>query len=78
MLGAKPELMPETAPTLRSHLIVAGQRDAAACRGRALLGGRGRTLLVADLHLEKGSAFAARGVLLPPYDTRATLAGSAR
>jgi uncharacterized protein len=31
-------------------------------------------LVVADLHLEKGSAFAARGVLLPPYDTVATLA----
>ncbi|MDH3473546.1 MAG: ligase-associated DNA damage response endonuclease PdeM [Rhodospirillales bacterium] len=32
-----------------------------------------RTLMVADLHLEKGSAFAERGVLLPPYDTAATL-----
>jgi DNA ligase-associated metallophosphoesterase len=31
------------------------------------------TLIVADLHLEKGSAFAARGQLLPPYDTRTTL-----
>lgn len=31
------------------------------------------TLLCADLHLEKGSAFAARGQMLPPYDTRATL-----
>lgn len=31
------------------------------------------TLMVADLHLEKGSSFARRGVLLPPYDTRATL-----
>jgi DNA ligase-associated metallophosphoesterase len=31
-------------------------------------------LAVADLHLEKGSAFAARGVLIPPYDTAATLA----
>jgi hypothetical protein len=31
-------------------------------------------LVIADLHLEKGSAFAARGVLLPPYDTAATLA----
>jgi len=30
-------------------------------------------LVVADLHLEKGSAFAARGVLLPPYDTPATI-----
>jgi DNA ligase-associated metallophosphoesterase len=35
-------------------------------------------LVVADLHLEKGSAFAARGVLLPPYDTTATLARLAR
>jgi uncharacterized protein len=33
-----------------------------------------RLLGVADLHLEKGSAFAARGVLLPPYDTATTLA----
>ncbi len=32
-----------------------------------------RTLLVADLHFEKGSAFAARGVHLPPYDTGSTL-----
>ena len=31
-------------------------------------------LVVSDLHLEKGSSFAARGVLLPPYDTVATLA----
>jgi uncharacterized protein len=31
-------------------------------------------LAVADLHLEKGSSFAERGVLLPPYDTAATLA----
>jgi DNA ligase-associated metallophosphoesterase len=28
-----------------------------------------RLLVVSDLHLEKGSSFAARGVLLPPYDT---------
>jgi DNA ligase-associated metallophosphoesterase len=31
-------------------------------------------LVVSDLHLEKGSSFAARGQLLPPYDTAATLA----
>ncbi len=37
-----------------------------------------KLLAVADLHLEKGSAFAARGVLLPPYDTAATLARLAR
>ena len=32
-----------------------------------------RALVVADLHLEKGSAYAARGQMLPPYDTRETL-----
>ena len=33
-----------------------------------------RMLIVADLHLEKSSSFARRGMLLPPYDTAATLA----
>lgn len=32
-----------------------------------------RTLIVSDLHLEKGSSFAARGQMLPPYDTASTL-----
>jgi hypothetical protein len=32
-----------------------------------------RMLIVADLHLEKGSSYAARGQMLPPYDTRETL-----
>ena len=31
-------------------------------------------LVVSDLHLEKGSSYARRGALLPPYDTAATLA----
>jgi DNA ligase-associated metallophosphoesterase len=30
-------------------------------------------LIVADLHLEKGSSFARRGQMLPPYDTGETL-----
>ncbi|MCE7029386.1 ligase-associated DNA damage response endonuclease PdeM [Jiella avicenniae] len=30
-------------------------------------------LIVSDLHLEKGAAFARRGMFLPPYDTAATL-----
>jgi DNA ligase-associated metallophosphoesterase len=33
-----------------------------------------RTLVASDLHLEKGSHFAARGAFVPPYDTRETLA----
>lgn len=32
-----------------------------------------QALLVADLHLEKGSSFARRGQLIPPYDTMTTL-----
>jgi len=32
-----------------------------------------RTLVAGDLHLEKASSYAARGQLLPPYDTVATL-----
>jgi DNA ligase-associated metallophosphoesterase len=30
-------------------------------------------LIVADLHMEKGSSYARRGQFLPPYDTRETL-----
>lgn len=33
-----------------------------------------RTLILADLHFEKGSSFARRGTMLPPYDTKETLA----
>jgi hypothetical protein len=32
-----------------------------------------KTLIVSDLHLEKGSSFALRGQMLPPYDTHAAL-----
>lgn len=40
---------------------------------RALYWPAERALLVADLHLEKASWFAARGSMLPPYDSRDTL-----
>lgn len=39
----------------------------------ALIWPAGGTLIVADLHFEKGSSYARGGSLLPPYDTRATL-----
>jgi DNA ligase-associated metallophosphoesterase len=39
----------------------------------ALWIGEAKTLIVSDLHLEKGSAFALRGQMLPPYDTHAAL-----
>lgn len=41
--------------------------------GLALLHGPTRSLLVADLHLEKASFYARHGQMLPPYDSRDTL-----
>src|SRR5712672_3468212 len=58
-------------------LAVAGITLHADCAG-ALYWPEEGLLVVADLHLEKGSSFARRGVLLPPYDTAATLARVAR
>ena len=72
MLRAKPDLMPETAPTLRAHVLVSGHAMRPLAAG-ALYWEAEDTLLVADLHLEKGAAFAALGMLIPPYDTRTTL-----
>jgi DNA ligase-associated metallophosphoesterase len=58
-------------------VAVAGVSLVADCAG-ALYWPEEGVLAVADLHLEKGSSFAARGVLLPPYDTAATLARLSR
>jgi uncharacterized protein len=59
------------------EIIIAGMTLVADPEG-ALYWPDEKILAVADLHLEKGSAFAARGVLLPPYDTTATLARLAK
>lgn len=56
-----------------SSVDVAGVTLVADLSG-ALFWEQPRLLVVSDLHLEKGSSFATRGVLLPPYDTAATLA----
>jgi DNA ligase-associated metallophosphoesterase len=53
-------------------LHLAGERLGLCPSGVALWPAR-RTLIVADLHLEKGSAYAARGAPIPPYDTRETI-----
>ncbi|MGD9915542.1 MAG: ligase-associated DNA damage response endonuclease PdeM [Rhizobiaceae bacterium] len=48
--------------------------EAALCDPRgALYLPESRMLIVSDLHLEKGSSFARRGALIPPYDTLSTL-----
>jgi DNA ligase-associated metallophosphoesterase len=55
-------------------LIEFGSLDAALRPSGALWLAELGVLAVGDLHLEKGSAFAARGQLLPPFDTADTLA----
>ncbi|MDP2356014.1 MAG: ligase-associated DNA damage response endonuclease PdeM [Beijerinckiaceae bacterium] len=60
-------------PTAPARLNVGGVAFLADISGALFLEDE-RLLIVADLHLEKGSAYAARRVLLPPYDTAATLA----
>ena len=54
------------------RLAVCGTPVVMRCSGALWLEAE-RTLVVADLHLEKGSSYAARGQMLPPYDTRETL-----
>jgi DNA ligase-associated metallophosphoesterase len=58
----------------RTGVIAVAGVDFLADPDGALVWPDERLLVVSDMHLEKGSAFAARGVLLPPYDTAATLA----
>ncbi|MEZ5921613.1 MAG: ligase-associated DNA damage response endonuclease PdeM [Parvularculaceae bacterium] len=55
-----------------SEFCVNGERLVALLSG-ALFWPAKNTLIVSDLHFEKGSNFGARGVLLPPYDTRTTI-----
>ncbi|MFV0368393.1 MAG: ligase-associated DNA damage response endonuclease PdeM [Hyphomicrobiaceae bacterium] len=62
---------------LEQPVTVCGKRFRADMSGALFWPGE-RALIVADLHLEKGSAFARRGQMLPPYDTRDTLERLAR
>src|ERR1700742_1021853 len=63
---------PNPSPQGGGELQIAGVSLVADISG-ALFWDEQSLLVVSDLHLEKGSSFAARGVLLPPYDTVATL-----
>ena len=56
-----------------AQFTLAGRHFLASVDG-ALFWPEESLLVVADLHLEKGSSFAERRILLPPYDTAATLA----
>lgn len=61
-----------TAAAATQEIGVNGERAVCDPRG-ALFFPELSLLAVSDLHLEKGSASARRGSLLPPYDTAATL-----
>ena len=64
---------PNPSPQGGGEIIVAGVSLIADLSG-GLYWSEERLLVVSDLHLEKGSSFAMRGILLPPFDTVATLA----
>ncbi len=57
----------------RTHRIALAGLDFIPDLSGALYAPDFKALLVADLHLEKGSSVARRRVHLPPYDTRSTL-----
>lgn len=57
----------------RSHRIALSGVDFIPDLSGALFVPEFNALLVADLHLEKGTSLARRGVHLPPYDTRESL-----
>ena len=66
-------LPPLAAPSATTAEIALGGFACALDLSGALYMPHEDTLVVADLHLEKGSSLARRGSLLPPYDTRTTL-----
>ncbi len=65
-------LTPARRPCGSLSVRVMGELCVLRCSGALWLPAHG-ALVAGDLHLEKGSAYAARGQLLPPYDSRATL-----
>jgi hypothetical protein len=81
LLGEARTWMAGTSPAMTSIAIDIANRsslnivgvDLIADLSGALFWEEQSLLVVSDLHLEKGSSFAQRGVLLPPYDTVATL-----
>ena len=76
-MTARAQILDDELPAARvdfagATLVVAGVTLVADLSG-ALFWEEQGLLVVSDLHLEKGSSFATRGTLLPPFDTAATL-----
>ena len=71
MLELKPERF-DLRDYNEQRVTISG-RSMIADRSGALFWPSEDALIIADMHLEKGSHFARKGRMLPPYDTRATL-----
>lgn len=71
MLQLKPERL-DVGEFSQQPISISGRSFVADVSG-ALYWPAEDALIVADLHLEKGSCLASRGIMLPPYDTAATL-----
>jgi DNA ligase-associated metallophosphoesterase len=79
--GPKPPRRPRKAARALPPIAISGACVEAKLAGvlvRALPEGAlwiedAKALVVSDLHLEKGSSYALRGQMLPPYDTHAVL-----
>ena len=65
-------MVPVSFPSDSAALEFAGE-ELLLTKANALYWPRENALLVADLHLEKGSWYARTGQMLPPYDSRETL-----
>lgn len=76
MLELKPERFDLS--DYRAHSVSVCGKVFTADMSGALFWPAERMLIIADMHLEKGSSYAARGQMLPPYDTRETLLRLAR
>jgi DNA ligase-associated metallophosphoesterase len=72
-VAARAEITEHKASAVRMGTVTIAGVSLVADLSGALFWESERLLVVSDLHLEKGSNYAARGVLLPPYDTVATL-----
>lgn len=71
--GAGPRALPPMAIAGQNVELKLGETLVTATPEGALWIAGSKTLIVSDLHLEKGSAYAVRGQMLPPYDTHAAL-----
>lgn len=70
---AAPSAKPSERPGRQSAAVLLGGEPVLLDSSGALVLPERQTVVFADLHFEKGSAFAERGALLPPWDSAATL-----